>query len=151
MRQAIVNPFVSAAITTFAKDFGVKLERKSIKKKDAPIPTLPVSVSIGMTGKLRGSVIFSMSESMATSVAKALMPDAPMEEVRKFTPSAVGEMANVICGMVTVELAEVLPCDITPPTIISGALALNFLHAETICVVLQCEFGELEMNLAVVE
>ena len=153
MRKEIVNPFITAAATTFAKDFNVKWERKSITKKDAPIPTLEVSVSIGITGGLRGSVVFSMNEPMATSIARVQMPSGTSaEQVQKFVSSAVGEMANVICGLVIIELSELgLECDITPPTVMEGSVRLNFLSAETICVVGQSELGELEINIAVVE
>lgn len=153
MRKEIINPFIMAARMAFEKDYNVDLVKKTIIRKDSPVPGLGVAVNIGITGGVRGTVVYSMSEETAYGITERMMVGKTSEAIRKFTPSAVAEMANVITGIVTQILEEEkILCEITPPTVFTGAnLGINFPEGETICVTASSELGDLEINIAVTE
>jgi len=154
MRKEVVNPFISAATSVFLQEYKLVLSRKSLTTKSSPIPSLAVAVSIGVTGKLKGMVVYSMSEQMAYALAALLMPDKSPETIKKHTDSVIGEMGNVITGQVTMALDEDLgiDCDITPPFIHRGEnMTTNYLELETIVLTALCDLGELEINISLTE
>ena len=69
MRAEYANPFITAAITTFQKELKVKLNRNSINVKEAPVPSKQVSIIIGVTGMVKGQVVYSMDDNVAFAVA----------------------------------------------------------------------------------
>ncbi len=153
MKAEFANPFIAAATTTFLKEVGGKLARKELKIKDSPVPSQPISIVIGVTGAVRGQVVYSMDENVAYAVAKAMLPGKLPVDLKKLTNSAVSEMANIITGQASIILAgDNLKIDITPPAVFSGpGLQIDFLTIQTICLNFISEIGTLEMNIAMTE
>lgn len=71
MKAEYVNIFITSAVSVFKKELSIHLSRRDLTKKEAPIPTLPISIIIGITGSLSGQVVYSMDESFAFKVACA--------------------------------------------------------------------------------
>jgi len=153
VKAEFANPFIAAATTTFLKEVGGKLARKELKIKDSPVPSQPISIVIGVTGAVRGQVVYSMDENVAYAVAKAMLPGKLPVDLKKLTNSAVSEMANIITGQASIILAgDNLKIDITPPAVFSGpGLQIDFLTIQTICLNFISEIGTLEMNIAMTE
>lgn len=153
MKAEFANPFITAATTTFQKEVGVKLNRKELKLKDSPVPSQTVSIVIGVTGAVRGQVVYSMDENVAFAVAKAMLPGKLPVEQRRLMNSAVSEMANIITGQASIILAgDDLRIDITPPAVFTGpGGSIDFLSIQTICLSFISEIGTLEMNIAMTE
>lgn len=153
MKAEFANPFINAAITTFMKEMKVKLSRNELKLKDSPIPSKDVSIVIGVTGAVKGQVVYSMDDTMALSIAKAMLPGKLPNDLKKLTNSAVSEMANIITGQASITLAgESLMIDITPPAVINGkGFTMDFLNNQTICLHFLSEIGSLEINIALTE
>jgi chemotaxis protein CheX len=153
VKAEFANPFITAASNTFLKEIGVKLSRKDLKVKDSPLPSLPISIVIGVTGAVRGQVVYSMDENVAYAIAKAMLPGKLPVDLKKLTNSAVSEMANIITGQASIILAgDNLKIDITPPGVFTGpGLRIDFLSIQTICLSFISEIGSLEMNIALTE
>ena len=58
MKAEYANPFIRGAISVFEKELHIKLTRKDLKKKEAPLPSFPVSIIIGVTGPIKGQVVY---------------------------------------------------------------------------------------------
>jgi chemotaxis protein CheX len=153
MKAEYANPFITAAVTTFKKELGVNLNRNSINVKNAPIPSKEVSIIIGVTGAVKGQVVYSMDDNVAMAVAKAMLPGKVPAELKKLANSAVSELANIITGQASIILAgESNRIDITPPAVFSGGGAsIDFLALQTICLSFLSEIGALEINIAMTE
>ncbi len=153
MRAEYANIFIRSAVEVFEKEVKVHLARKDLAKKTSPTPSLPVSIIVGITGLLRGQVVYAMDQNFAYNVAKAMMPNKLPADVRKLTNSAVSEIANMITGQASISLAgETETIDLTPPAVLMGTdLSVDFLSIPTIALSLISEIGVLEINIALVD
>lgn len=153
MKVQYANPFVTSAIEVFQKEIGIKLTRKELTTKDSAVPNHPVSIIIGVTGPVKGQVVYSMAETFAFNVTKAMLPNKLPAEIKKMTNSAVSEVANIITGQASIKLAgENATINITPPAVISAKnLSVDFLKIPTISLSFISGIGELEINIALTE
>jgi chemotaxis protein CheX len=153
MKAEYANVFIRCAVEVFQKEVGVRLTRKDLVKKSSPAPSLPVSIILGITGSLRGQVVYAMDHSFAFSVAKAMLPTKAPDEVRKLANSAVSEMANIITGQASIALAgESEKIHLTPPAVLMASdLHVDFLDIPTVALRLISEIGVLEINIALAD
>jgi len=153
VKVEFANIFIRSAIEVFQKEANISLSRQSLVKKNAPIPSLPVSIVLGITGYLRGQVVYSLDENFAYSVARAMLPNKLPAEIRKLTNSAVSEIANIITGQASIALAgEKMKIDLTPPAVFSGeGMLVDFLSIPTISLRMISEIGVIEINIALTE
>jgi chemotaxis protein CheX len=153
MKAEYANPFITAAVTTFKKELGVALNRNAINVKTSPVPSKEISIIIGVTGVVKGQVVYSMDDNVALSVTKAMLPGKLPAELKKLTNSAVSELANIITGQASITLAgESDRIDITPPAVFfGGAASMDFLSLQTICLSFLSEIGTFEINIALTE
>ncbi len=77
MKAEYANIFIRAAVEVFQKEVGVQLSRKELVRKSAPLPSLPVSIILGITGYLRGQVVYAMDQDFAFRVARAITYATP--------------------------------------------------------------------------
>ena len=153
MKAEYANVFIKSAVKVFQHEIGIGLSRKSLTKKNAPLPSLPISIVFGVTGHIRGQVVYSMDESFAFEVAKAMIPNRLPNEVRKLVNSAVSEIANMITGQASIPLAgETNLIQLTPPAVFTGRdMKVDFLNIPTLALVMISEIGTLEINIAFTE
>jgi chemotaxis protein CheX len=153
MRAEYANPFISAAVTTFKKELRVALSRNSLGVKESPVPSKDVAIIIGVTGMVKGQVVYSMDSDFAYAVAKSMLPDKLPADLKKLTNSAVSEIANIITGQASIILAgEKQKIEITPPAVFcGGATTMDFLSLQTICLSFLSEIGSFEINIALTE
>jgi chemotaxis protein CheX len=153
VKAEYANIFIRSAVDVFQKESNIKMSRKDLTKKSAPVPTLPVSIIIGVTGFIRGQVVYAMSQDFAYEVARAMMPNRLPAEIKKLSNSAVSEIANIITGQASIALAgEDEKIHITPPAVLMASdLTMDFLEIPTIALSLISEIGLLEINIALTE
>jgi chemotaxis protein CheX len=153
VKAEYANIFVRSAVHVFQKELRIKLSRKSLEKKAAPVPSLPVAIVVGITGSLRGQVVYSIDTEFAMDIAHVMVPNKLPSELRRLVNSAVGEIANMITGQASIALAgndDVI--QLTPPAVFSGSgLVVDFLQIPTICLQLLSHMGVLEINIAFTE
>ncbi len=153
MKAEYANVFVRGATTVFTQEVGVNLSRTGLTRKSAPVPNLPISIVIGITGGIRGQVVYSMDQTFAYAVAKAMIPNKLPSELKKLTNSAVSEIANMITGQASIALAgENDLIHLTPPAVFSGSdMTVDFLSIPTLCLSFISEIGSMEINIAFTE
>ena len=153
MKAEYANVFIRSAVAVFSREIHVGLSRKSLTRKNAPIPSMPMSIVIGVTGAIRGQVVYSMDTNFAYSVTKAMIPNRLPNDLRKLTSSAVSEVANMITGQASISLAgENELIHLTPPAVFTGTnMRVDFLSVPTICLSMISEIGSLEINIAFTE
>jgi len=153
MKAEYANLFIKSAMTVFRREIKVSMTRKSLSRKSAPVPSLPMSIVIGVTGAIRGQVVYSMDTNFAYSVAKAMIPNRLPTDLRKLTSSAVSELANMITGQASIAMAgEHQLIHLTPPAVFTGTdMTVDFLSIPTICLSMISEIGSMEINIAFTE
>ncbi len=153
MKAEFANPFINAAVLTFRKELNVELQRSELKVKNAPSPTRDTSIIVGVTGKVRGQVVYSMDQQVAMSIAKAMLPDLHPVEQKKMMSSAVAELANIITGQASIALAgEKHTISLTPPSVLMGTTgSVDFLSIQTISISFLSVIGALEINIGLTE
>jgi chemotaxis protein CheX len=153
MKAEYANVFVRAAVHVFNKELGIHLTRQSLQRKKAPIPSLPVAIVLGITGSVRGQVVYAMDTSFAKDIAHAMIPNKLPRELDGLINSAVGEIANIVTGQASIDIAgQDRLIHLTPPAVFTGSdLVVDFLEVPTICLRMLSEMGVLEINIAFVE
>lgn len=153
MKAEYANVFVRGATVVFSQEIGVNLSRKGLTRKSAPVPSLPISIVIGITGGIRGQVVYSMDSNFAYEIARSMIPNKLPSELRKLTNSAVSEIANMITGQASIALAgDDKLIHLTPPAVFTGSdMTVDFLAIPTLCLSFISEIGSLEINIAFTE
>ena len=149
-RADILEPFVEAARDVLTQELGtdVKAGRLSLAKGAAT--TLDVTVVIGITGKLTGIALYSMSNDMAMSVVGQMM-GAAVTELDEMALSGVAELGNVITGHATTLLAQLgLHCDISPPMLLLGAGSrISTMAIQRLVIPLETGIGTMQAQVAI--
>jgi len=134
-----INPFIEASQQVFQMMIGIKPELGSVHLKNSPYPANSVAVIVGLTGKIRGQVIMSLSLDTAKSIASTMMGGMPVEVFDDFAKSAISELGNMIMGnTATILFSRGIGIEITPPSLLMGEkITISPSHMKTICVPLK--------------
>lgn len=153
MKAEFANPFIRAATEVVASEVKVKLSRKDLKLKSSPSPSLPTFIIIGVTGHVQGQVVYAMDANFSYEVSKAMLPGRLPAELKRMEHSAISELANMITGKASIELAgESHKINITPPAVFTGAdIKMDFLSLPTIALSFISSAGVMEVNIALAE
>lgn len=152
MKVEFINPFLKAASEVLKAELNVEVEKKDINIKASSFTSQEVTVMIGVTGSIMGLVLYGMSEKTAKNMVSAMLNEH-IVLFDKMVESAIAEMGNVITGIASAELEKVgLPCNIAPPSIISGkGVIISTIDIKRLVITLVCSLGEIEINVALIE
>lgn len=152
MRIEFINPFISAACEVLKSETGSEAKRGTLSVVESPLLSDEVTVLIGVTGDVRGVVMFGMSERTAKRIVTAMVG----ENVAVFdsmAESAIAEIGNVITGLASAKLEEAgYPCTIAPPTMIVGRnTSISTMSIKRLVVPVQIAAGEVTLHMALRE
>lgn len=120
-------------------------------KKEREIPlTSGVFIIIGMTGKIRGRIIYRLDSRSALALGNAMGGQAETM-LSDFITSALCELTNMISGK-TLSYPEFgdLNVDITPPTLFTGrSITLQSIKLDVILLPFHFKGGALEVFIAI--
>lgn len=141
MNVEYINPFIEASQQVFQMMTGVKPTLGKVHLKTSPYSSDSVAVIVGMTGKLRGQVIMSLSIKTAMSIASIMMGGIPIDRFDDMPRSAIAELGNMIMGnTATILYSKGLGIEITPPSLLMGEkITVSQSSMKTICVPLNLE------------
>ena len=145
-----LNPIIAATDSVFQTMLSVKPEKGNVSIQEDLVTDKEANVIIGMTGDIKGSIVYSFSKDMALKVVEA-MSGMEMHELDKFVTSAMGELGNIISGKATTGLAEQdLSCDIAPPQIVTGKNINISSEADKVLMVnFITEMGEFDVGFSI--
>lgn len=151
MKVEYINPFIEASQSVLKSVANINVELGKPYLKDSPYPSDILAIIIGLTGKLRGQVIFSLSKDIALKVASSMM-GTELKELDELAKSAVAEAANMILGnTATIFFNTGISIDITPPTLLTGDnIKISTNKIKTVCIPLNIVGGGLiDIDVAV--
>lgn len=146
MKAEYVNPFYIATKEVFRLMLNLETQRGDLRVIKDMVPSNDASVLIGVTGDLKGSILFSFSTDMTLEMVK-IMSGMEMNEIDSFVSSALGEVANIIGGNAVTKLSEhKYICDIVPPQVFVGQhKSLSMASGKSLLLPLKTEIGEFEI------
>ena len=151
MKAEFVNPFASAVVMVFQKEFGMNVMRDSLELYQGPLRGADVNTIIGVTGQLEGQVIYTFEERVALRIASALMGEA-VEELDELAKSAVAELGNIITGNAAIGLSENgYNCILTPPTLLTGKELIVTTFTPVLNIPFSTDFGSVTVHVALRE
>ncbi len=153
MRVEFINPFIAAATMVLERLGNQRTEKGKLSLQSSPIQGNDVNTIIGVTGDVRGQVLYSMNLDAAMKVAQMMMMGMPVTEFDELCKSAVNELGNMITGNAASELSHNgFNCTITPPTLIMGKeLLISIKNIQILVIPLITDFGQIDINVALSE
>lgn len=151
MNVEYINPFIEASQSVWMMMTGTKPVLGKVYLKNVPYQSYEIAVIVGLTGKIRGQVIISMSTGTALKVASAMMGGVPLSELDDISKSAIAELGNMIMGNTATILANRgIGIEITPPSLLVGEkMLITPAHMKTMCVPLVLEGDDpIEINVS---
>ena len=119
MKAEFVNAFLSPALDVWKKELGEELTYQGAHSVTGTFTTEDLTAIIGVTGGLKGNVFYELSRGTALAVASAMCGSTFVDELDEVGLSAIGELANIITGNATIELAAAqYVCEISPPVLL---------------------------------
>lgn len=154
MNVEYINPFIEASQSVFQMMTGTKPVLGQVYVKKTPYESKNVAVIVGLTGKIRGQVVISLSLESACNIASAMMGGMTVTDLDDISKSAISELGNMIMGnTATILSSRGIAIEITPPSLLIGEkMMIAPSHMKTVCVPLEVAGGNLfELDVSLEE
>lgn len=147
-----IQPFVSAAALVLKQELKVDIERGELSVAETDYTTRDITVFIGITGDLEGTVLFGTSEEMAMNIVYELTGERKVF-YDETSESAVAELGNVISGRATALFeSKGINCTISPPSVITGrGTIISAVNMTRLIIPLETPLGGLEIAVSLRE
>ena len=118
--EQYIHPFIDVAKNTFINFLGTELRvgRPYLKKSDA-VNEWDISGVISLSGEVRGAVVISMKNPLATRLT-GMLTGENHKSTDEDVIDAIGEIINIIAGNAKKGLEEAYRLIISLPTIVEG-------------------------------
>jgi chemotaxis protein CheX len=107
-------------------------------------------VNIGVTGSLKGSIVFNMDEDSAKRFAAVMMGEIDVETSQEIQESAISEMSNMVCANACTKFSiiGIEDLNISPPTLIVGSKSQVKLSAASV-IIISYTVNNIDLDLCV--
>ena len=148
MKVEFVNPFIQAAHEVLESELGEEASRGNLRLQKSAFTTDEVTALVGVTGKVTGMVLYSMSQETALGIVSRMMGQE-FEEFDALAQSGIGELGNVITGRAGVLLSDAgYSSNITPPALVVGkGTMVTTLDLNRLVFPLEMAVGSLEVQV----
>ena len=142
-----INPVITGLEEAFNTMLNCKIERMGLGLMENNQALHPVSGIIGISGKGVGTVVLSMSETVAIKAASTMLM-TELTEVDDEVMDAVGEITNMVCGGAKAKL-EQFHLSMSLPNVLCGSnCRLHFpQNAHPISIPFKCAWGPLALQI----
>lgn len=120
MQAEFINPLIDSIHSVLQQAVNLNSTLGQVFVRTAPTTEDGVGICLGITGHVRGQIVFSMKKHVACEIASIMMM-TQVSELDEVSRSAVSELANMIMGTTASNLSEKgFRIDITPPAFLLG-------------------------------
>lgn len=148
----LINPFIQGTQSILRDVCQEESKLGKVYLKKSPYASNTIAIIIGLTGDIKGQVIFSLGIKTACSIASKMMMGMPVLELDEMAKSAISELTNMILGnTATLFYNNGVTVDITPPSLLMGDnIQISTSKMQTICIPLQLSEGTtFEIDVAI--
>jgi chemotaxis protein CheX len=150
LRVDHVDPFVGGMVTVLRQEAQLIATRASIRIAQTAYVTREVTVMIGVTGDIRGLVLYGLSKATAMGIAGRMLGE-PVVDLHDLAQSALAELGNMVTGQAAIALADRgIRADICPPGLLLGnqVVISTFEGRRRLVVPFDTELGQIAIDLA---
>lgn len=152
MNIEYINPFIEASQTVLKQIASIEARLGKVYLKTSPYKSEDIIIMVGLTGKIRGQAIFSMSRDYGMKIASCMMMGMQVTEFDEISKSAISELANMIMGnAATLLYNRGINIDITPPSLLMGEnMQITPNRMKTICIpLLISEKDHIDLDISI--
>jgi len=122
MDARFINPVIDA-FREILPQLGLSdIQRGKVSMGTNAVESLGVTVIIGVTKDVRGSIAYNLSEATAMLIASAMMGGMPVTQFDDLPQSAISELVNMVTANAAIRFEQMdLKVDISPPSLVVGA------------------------------
>lgn len=148
MKAEYINSFYKATQDVFRLMLDLDVEKGKLDVVEGLISSRDANVILGVTGDLKGSILFSFTKPMTLDMVK-IMSGMEMKDIDNFVSSALGEVANIIGGNAVTNLTTYnYICDIVPPQVIIGEYkSMSMANEKALQISLGTDIGDFDVNI----
>jgi len=148
----VIERFVNSGRQVLSTELGTPVGVGQLSAQKDNYTTQDVTALVGVTGDLRGMVIFGLSTGTALSLVSHMMGQQ-FHQMDAVAESGIAELGNVVVGSAVTALAELgYRCGITPPAVILGCdTVISTPNMHRLVFPLETPKGVIEMQLALRE
>ncbi len=145
-----VNPFLDSFMSVMPQLGYGNIQKGSLMVKGQELTNSGVNIIIGIVGKMRGNVVYSINTESAKRIASTMMMGMPVEELDEMSKSALSELANMLTASAATNFYNLdLPIDISTPTLLQGEnMSIKMSSNQVLCVELMADDNVIEVNIA---
>lgn len=151
MKAEYINPFLESARIVLEQLINVRPTTGQLGIKDVKFVESHIWIQIGMTGQMKGDIVFGLHEEVALKLVSAMMGGYSVTQMDEMTQSAISELGNMISGNAsTILYNQGVHVDITPPKLIQSAAAAGFTPTKALTIPLMMDqIGELDIKVLI--
>ncbi|MDF2816013.1 MAG: chemotaxis protein CheC [Paenibacillus sp.] len=151
MKAEYINPFLESAKIVLEQLIQIRPTTGQLGIKDVKFVEKYIWIQIGMTGQMKGDIVFGLHEEVALKLVSAMMGGYHVSEMDDMTHSAISELGNMISGNAsTILYNQGVRVDITPPKLVQSATAAGFTPKKALTIPLIMEqIGELNIHVLI--
>lgn len=151
MKAEYINPFLESARIVIEQVIQIRPSTGQLGIKDVKFVENYVWIQIGMSGQMKGDIVFGLSEDVALKIISAMMGGFTISEIDEIGSSAISELGNMISGNASTMLYnQGVKVDITPPRVLRSAQAAGFVAQKALTIPLLMEgIGELDIQVLI--
>jgi len=145
-----INPFISASRKVIQQLIQEEPVVETPRKLENTIPGSDIVVIVGLTGEIKGQVMFTMEEETAIRIVRKMTFNESVQELDFIGQSAISELGNMILGSTGMEMySQGITIDITPPSMCSGEGIVISSKNKFVCVPLNIHgVGKIYINIS---
>lgn len=146
VRVEYVRPFIVAAMDVLQAELGTAVTRGVLSTDSNHFTNREISVLIGLSGEVVGSVLYGMSRLVAISIAEVMIGEK-LSTFGELAESAIAELGNMISGRASVLYEQKgVYCNISPPTVVVGrGTRINTVGFPRLIAPLETDLGQIEI------
>ena len=120
MKVEYLNPFVAATINTCQTMLNLKVEKGALTIKKSATTESEVTSVIGLSGKLRGSIVMGYSKPVAGAMVQRFLGSVELPSDAEIC-DGIGELCNIVAGSAKAEMNKLkMELSISVPNVILG-------------------------------
>ena len=148
MNVKLINPFLQS-FNTIMPQLGFEVEKGNITIKDR-IAASGVTISVGLTGDVKGNVIYVLTNDGGKEIASKMMMGMEVVELDDMAKSALSEMSNMLTANASINYSnEGINTDISTPVLVTGTdMNIKVNTDQIICIEMKANGVAIEMNIS---
>ena len=148
MNVKLINPFLQS-FNTVMPQMGFEVEKGQITIKES-IEGSGVTISVGLTGDVKGNVIYVLTEESAKIISSKMMMGMEVAELNDMAKSALSEMSNMLTANASINYSnEGINTDISTPVLVTGRdMTIKVNTPQIVCVEMKANDVSIEINIS---